>query len=224
MSLTGRWWRPDFPFDPAKMPFYYGWVIVTCTAVGIISSIPGQTVGVNVLNDTFMAQLDLSRFQLALAYLVGTGCSSLFLPAGGRYFDRWGARRFFVFSSFCFGLAILFMSQIDRVAHLATEFAPAGWVTNAAVASVGFLGIRFWGQGMVTLGARSMMAQWWVRKRGLVVAINGTIVGAGFAIAPRVFYFFVEQIGWRDFYYLLAAVMCLLLTAFGWLLFHHLRS
>jgi hypothetical protein len=38
--------RADFPFRPAALPFYYGWVILVVSTVGIVMSVPGQTMGV----------------------------------------------------------------------------------------------------------------------------------------------------------------------------------
>ncbi|MEL6985416.1 MAG: MFS transporter, partial [Actinomycetota bacterium] len=74
------------------MRFYYGWVILVVGSVGVLASIPGQTAGVSVFTDDLTATTGLSRLQLAIAYLIGTGSSGLLLPFGGRALDVWGPR------------------------------------------------------------------------------------------------------------------------------------
>ena len=75
---------PHWPFDIRRLPFYYGWVILLLSTAGIIFSIPGQTMGMAVFTDHFIEAFGLSRTELSLAYLIGTGASSLFLTRAGR--------------------------------------------------------------------------------------------------------------------------------------------
>ena len=49
--LLSKLFKPDFPFRPKSLPFHYGWVVAVAGATGIVASIPGQTIGVNVFND-----------------------------------------------------------------------------------------------------------------------------------------------------------------------------
>ena len=83
---------PDLPFAPARLPFFYGWWIVVVATVGIVMSVPGQTMGVSVFTDHLLAATGLSRLQLSMTYLVGTLASSLLLPRGGSLLDRHGSR------------------------------------------------------------------------------------------------------------------------------------
>ena len=87
---VSRWAR--WPFDPAGVKIYYGWVVLVAGTIGVLASIPGQTVGVSVFTDHLTAATGLSRLQLAVAYLVGTGGSGFLLPLGGQAIDRWGTR------------------------------------------------------------------------------------------------------------------------------------
>jgi OFA family oxalate/formate antiporter-like MFS transporter len=115
MELRKIIWEPRFPFDPAKFPVFYGWVIVAASTIGIIASIPGQTMGVSVYTDTYIEILGLDRVQMTTAYLVGTGLSGFMVSAGGTLFDKLGARKFFVPGGpaiRCMSLA--YMSQMDQ--------------------------------------------------------------------------------------------------------------
>ena len=84
--------RADWPFDIRRLPFYYGWLIWLFSTLGILASIPGQTMGMAVFTDHFIETLHLSRTQLSMAYLVGTVGSSLFLTRAGRWYDKFGGR------------------------------------------------------------------------------------------------------------------------------------
>ncbi|MEN8446946.1 MAG: MFS transporter, partial [Cyanobacteria bacterium J06555_13] len=91
--------RPDFPFSPAKFPIFYGWVILLTSVLGVLASVPGQTIGVSVFTDHLIEATGLSRLQLANTYLVGTLTSGCLLPLGGKMLDRLGARRVIVLAA-----------------------------------------------------------------------------------------------------------------------------
>lgn len=218
LMLNGRTlWNPRFPFDPAKFPFFYGWVILGASAIGILCSMPGQTIGVSVYTDTYIEVLGVTRLELTSAYLVGTGLSGFLVSFGGSLFDRLGARAFYVLAVILFAGALVFLSQMDRFIAL---FGMGGVNAFAlATGSLGFLGIRFFGQGMVTLGARSMLSKWWNKRRGRITAISGAFIGFGFSIAPRVLDWQMQLLGWRGSLLFNAAALAFGMSLFAWLLF-----
>ena len=73
MSKTSRP-RPlrSVPFEPARFPFFYGWILLGSGTIGLLMSAPGQTVGVSVFTDSLIEALGLTRSLLSLGYLVGT--------------------------------------------------------------------------------------------------------------------------------------------------------
>jgi hypothetical protein len=73
-------------------PFYYGWIILIVGSIGVLASIPGQTMGVSVFTDHFIEHLQLSRVRISTAYMIGTLTSSLVIPRAGVFYDRMGAR------------------------------------------------------------------------------------------------------------------------------------
>ena len=76
----GIFWRSNRPFPPAAFPFYYGWVILIVSTIGLVASAPGQTLGVSVFTESLLDVTGLSRVQLSNAYLMGTLGSGLLLP------------------------------------------------------------------------------------------------------------------------------------------------
>ncbi len=213
--------RPDFPFRPAGLPFFYGWVILGVSTLGIVMSMPGQTMGVSVFTDHLIDATGLSRLELSNAYLLGTVASGLLLPYGGTLLDRFGARRLIV--TICFGLAgtLVYLANVDR---LAADVARAGGWLDAKDAAwlalaLGFLFVRFTGQGMLTLVSRNMQAQWFDRRRGLVSAISGPVVNFAFAGAPLLLSVWIARAGWRGAWTEMALVVAIGMAGIGWLSF-----
>ena len=48
------------PFPPSRLPFFYGWVILGAGIIGILMSIPGQTMGVSVFTENLLEDLEKS--------------------------------------------------------------------------------------------------------------------------------------------------------------------
>jgi len=213
--------RPDFPFRPAALPFFYGWVVLAAATLGIAMSIPGQTMGISVFTDHLIAASGLSRLEISNAYLLGTLVSGLLLPAGGRVVDRLGVRRVVVMA--CAGLAatLVFLAFSDRMADGVAGAVPGVSVAVASwgLLAVGFTGVRFSGQGMLTLVSRTMLAHWFERRRGLASAISGPFVNFAFALAPLVLALWIGRAGWRGAWLEMAAVVGIGMGGLGWLLF-----
>jgi OFA family oxalate/formate antiporter-like MFS transporter len=203
--------RPDFPFRPAALPFFYGWIVLIAATLGIVMSVPGQTMGVSVFTDPLIEATGLSRLSISNAYLLGTLASGLLLPVGGSLVDRFGVRRGVVAA--CFGLAIslVFLATSDRL----TETLAVGW----GLLAIGFAGIRFFGQGMLTLVSRTMLGRWFERRRGLVSALSGPFTSFAFASAPLLLSFWIVGVGWRDAWLQMALVVGVGMSFFGWLLY-----
>lgn len=218
-------WSPDFPFRPAHLPFFYGWVILLVATLGVVASIPGQTMGMGIFNEPIMAALDLERSEVSLAYLLGTLGGGLALPFGGRLFDLWGARRMIVVSSCGLGLALLFLAGSSAVAGGLESLAarlpvrPALALPPLVALFVGFFLVRLFGQGLVTMTSRAVLGKWFERRRDLVFAISGTATSVCFASAPPILKLLILNLGWQGAFLLLAAIIGIGFTLLGWLFF-----
>ena len=212
--------RPNFPFSPAKFPIFYGWVILVASVLGVITSIPGQTIGVSVFTDHLIAATGLSRLDLANAYLVGTLTSGCLLPFGGKLLDRLGARQIVVLAAVGLGLTLCYLTVCDRLSISLSHWLPLESPPIAAVLLVlGFVSLRFCGQGMLTMTSRTMLGKWFEQRRGQVSGIEGIFVAFGFAIAPYFFSQAIAVLGWRGTWLILAAIVGLGMSTVGWLLF-----
>jgi sugar phosphate permease len=198
-----------FPLDPARLPFFYGWIVLGVGTVGMLMSAPGQTVGVSVFTDYLIEALDLSRSALSLAYFVGTVSSALLLSVAGRVYDRYGARAVGVASAAALSLVLVGLTLTPAVASKTTDVLPGELVAavSFAVIAVGFFLLRFFGQGILALTSRNMVMEWFEKRRGLVNAILGVSISFGFSVTPRVLEYLIQGHGWQGAWRVLALVL-----------------
>ncbi len=196
---TLRLFRPSFPFDPGRLPVFYGWIILAMGTVGTVMSIPGQTMGVSVFTDPLIGVLSLSRLQLSLAYLIGTIASAFLLPSAGKLYDRFGARITGSGSAFLLGAVLLLLATVDRISAALGAILPflPPWFAPLLAITVGFFGIRFFGQGALTMVSRNMTMKWFERRRGFANALMGVFIAFGFSSAPRLLDLLIVRFGWR---------------------------
>ena len=220
MPPSATLFRANFPFAPDRFPIFYGWAILVASVLGVLTSIPGQTIGVSVFTDHLIAATGLSRLELANAYLVGTLTSGCLLPFGGRLLDRLGARRLVVLAAVGLGMTLAYLASCDRLIALLSNWLPLpSSVIAAAVLILGFVSLRFCGQGMLTMTSRTMLGKWFDRRRGQASGIEGIFVAFGFAIAPYGFSQAIALLGWRGTWLALAVIVGLGMSSLGWLLY-----
>lgn len=163
--------------------------------IGAIASIPGQTAGVSVFTDSITASTGLSRLQLSVAYLVGTGSSGFLLTRGGNAIDRYGSRVVAFVAIFGLSMTLVGLSFLG----------PMTTAVGFVVMCVGFGCLRFSGQGLLTLSSRTMVAQWFDRRRGLVTSLSSAAVSFSFAASPALLLALIEFDGFRTAWRIMAA-------------------
>ena len=213
--MTPGYWV-NIPVAPRKWPFYYGWMIIACSSIGIIASIPGQTIGVGVFVDFLADVIRLSPGSLSMAYMMGTLASSIVMPFAGRLLDRYGARSMGVIASMGLGATLGGFA-------LCTMITPAGDVSWwRAMMTIGFLFfcIRFFGQGCLTLVSRVMLARWFNYRRGLATSISGIFVSIAFTGGGAwILNECVVRLGWRGAYVALCIGIGVGHALFVWIFF-----
>ncbi len=192
----GRW-----PFDPARVGFYYGWVVLVAGTIGIFASVPGQTAGVSVFTDHLTDATGLTRLQLSIAYLVGTGTSGFLLPLGGRAIDVRGSR------------VVAFAAVVGLAATVVglSLVGPMPLIVGMAVMSLGFGCLRFSGQGL--LSSRTMISQWFERRRGIVSSASNAVMSFAFAASPAMLLVLIDSQGWRTAWRLIGVMLVIVVGA-----------
>jgi len=196
-------------------------VIAAVGSIGVLMSIPGQTMGVSVFTDPLLESTGLSRFALSNTYLVGTVMSGLLLPWGGIWFDRFGARAMAIAACLGLGATLCFLSVADRVAHALAGLhgALSGPAVAAVVLALSFTALRFSGQGMLTMVSRAMVSKWFERRRGQVAGLVGVVINFGFSLAPVLLGAWLAASGWRGAWREMAVAIGIGFAAVAWLLF-----
>ncbi len=174
-------------------------------------SMPGQTMGVSVFTDHLIAVLGLSRTRISMAYMAGTLLSAMLMTRAGRLYDRLGARTTAAGAVVFLAVCLLLFTQIDKAASFFADLVGGGAAAGAAagfsLTALGFLGIRFFGQGVLTLVSRTMVMRWFEERRGRVAAYMGIASSAGFSYAPRIFQAIIDGRGWRGAWAFMASIL-----------------
>ncbi len=213
-----RLWSPDFPVSPKRWPFFYGWMVVAVATIGVVFSIPGQTMGFSVFTDILIENLGLSRVQLSTAYCVGTVLSGLTLPWLGRAFDRFGARKLIVGSSVATGLVLFYLSGTHRLLNWSIGI--TDWVSPVTLAfgiiTVGFYLIRVSAQGVLTMTSRNAIGKWFDYHRGTAMAVSGTVTAFAFSFAPKGLFMMIERYQWWGTWQILGVASIGFMALIGW--------
>ncbi len=195
-------------FYRINLPFSYGWIVLVAGTIGVIMSIPGQTMGVSVFTDFLIDSLRISRTGLSTTYLIGTILSSLLLSRGGRFYDRFGARITALIAGIAMTAVLLYMSHIDTIKNSISQwgFLNPG-IISFILLTAGFFILRFFGQGILAMVSRNMVVKWFDKKRGLIVAIMGAFTAFAFSLSPKLFNSMIEIYDWNGTWRVLALVV-----------------
>ncbi len=200
---------------PEKFPFYYGYIIAVAGTLGVMASLPGQTVGVSTFTDPVKDALGLNRDQISVAYFAGTFLSSLFLGIAGRLFDKYGARWLAVFAALGLSLSLFLSSTADKITlGLKHIIGSEHFLIPAAVMTVMFFLIRFTGQGVLTLASRNMIMKWFDKLRGRVNAFSSVFVSLGFSASPLWIDKLIVGHGWQHAWIIMGTGLIIMAAVF----------
>ncbi|SFD69151.1 Sugar phosphate permease [Lentibacillus persicus] len=130
--------------------FYYGWFIVFIGGLGLFFSGPGQTYSNSAFIDQYINDFGWSRTEVSSLYSTATLVAGLTMMFVGRFIDRYGQRLMMVTVGTGFAIACFFNSMVSNMFMLA----------------IGFFFVRLLGQGTMSLIPNTLVAQWFVKKRG----------------------------------------------------------
>lgn len=167
----------------------------------------GQTYYVALFAGVLKSELTLSDGAFGGLYAVATLVSAVLLTVCGRLADvvsiRW--------------LSIAVMLGLALTAVLVAG-AGSAWVLGLAL-----LGLRFFGQGMLTLTAMTAMGRWFNHKRGRAVAIAGIGMPTGQAVLPVAAVAMMTAWGWRTSWLVAAALLAIVGVPLFFTLLRHER-
>ena len=183
-----------------KSKQYYGWVIVIVGALMLFFSSPGQTFSVSIFIDHYIEKFGWSRSQISSFYSIATLISGFSMPFVGKLIDSKGHRKSAVIISFLFGIVLVWMSAIR-----------APWMIF-----FGFIFIRMFGQGSLSLIPSVLIPQWFIKKRGRALSLIsiGGILGS--ALVPPLNNYLIVNFGLSKawIFWAIAMVLIMLPVAF----------
>ena len=183
---------------PKKWPFFYGYVILIFGSIGILFSIPGQTVGVSVFTDSIKEALGLDRNQFSNAYMVGTLLSAFFITKAGFLFDKFGARIVAFTAVLGLSISVFLMSFSSNInVFILSVLGTNSWLFTFILLSLLFFLLRFFGQGVLTMASRNMVMMWFNKNRGKINSISSITISLGFSSAPILLNYLNDEYGWE---------------------------
>ena len=166
---------------PARLPFFYGWVILPTAALTLFVSGPGQTFAISLFVDPLIDEFDWSRTTVSGLYMAGSLTAAGAMFGVGWLLDRFGARVMLTGVGLLMGLAALWMSAVSNQFEL----------------YLGFAALRLLGQGSLTLIPTALVAVWFVRRRGKATALAGLGMMVGQVTFPPLIHLLISNYDWR---------------------------
>ena len=151
-------------------------------ALTLFLSTSAQTYGFSVFIDPMLAEFGWSRSLISSAYTVATLISAGVVFLGGNLIDRFGYRRVMVLTTAAYVAALFLM----------------GSVFNPLTLVLAFTLLRCTGSSVLTLTGRTLVSQWFVRRRGRAVSVVNLGKMLGMGVLPAANAVIITQFGWRD--------------------------
>lgn len=175
---------------------YYGWVVVTVTALVLIT-----TAGVRSAPGAFLLEMERdtgwSKAVLSFATALGLVLFGLGGPISGTLMNRFGVKCITLTSLVITAAAMILSSRVSTIWQLDLFFGLLSGLGTGLVASV--------------LGA-TVATRWFVKQRGLVTGIFGASTSAGQLVFFPLLTWLAVSIGWRESAVILAVIALVILV------------
>ena len=167
---------------PARVPFYYGWIVLIFAAAAMVATLPGRSVGIGLITEPLIADLGISRLDFAGMNFWATILGALFNLICGVTIDRFGVRAVVTAVLFVLGAVVLGFSQ----------------VASAGIVFIFLLILmRGVGQSALSVVSLTMVGKWFVRRLSVAMGIFAVLMSLGFVVAIVVAGDVVLNHGWR---------------------------
>jgi MFS family permease len=182
---------PSPPSLPARLPFFYGWVVVGVAFVTMAVGVNART-AFSLLFPPILEEFGATRALVAGVFSTGFVGSMLLGPLSGMLMDRFGPRWLVPFGAVMSGGGLM-------LATLATE----AWHLYL---TLGILSISF--STIVSYNGHAMfLPNWFARRRGMAIGIAFSGVGFGAIVLLPFLQSVIEDGGWRRACWTMAALL-----------------
>ncbi len=167
---------------PARVPFYYGWIVLIFAAAAMVATLPGRSVGIGLITEPLIADLGISRLDFAGMNFWATVFGALFNLICGVTIDRFGVRAVVTAVLFVLGAVVLGFSQV---------------ASGGIVFIFLLILMRGVGQSALSVVSLTMVGKWFVRRLSVAMGIFAVLMSLGFVVAIVVAGDVVLNQGWR---------------------------
>ena len=184
----------SIPSNKKKQKFFYGWIILGASFV-TTTMIGGLFYSFGIFFKPLLEEFGWSRAltsSVSMANLWAFAFSSILL---GRLIDRYGPRVVLGVSSVFIGLGYGLCSQVNSIFQIYL-----------------FYIIAALGSGATWVLPTSVVQRWFVKRRGLVLAVVTTGIGLGALIFAPIINALISMYGWRTSYIILGTLSWVVLT------------
>ena len=191
-----------------RQPFFYGWVIVAITVIGM-ALVYGTRHSFSVFFPPLLDEFGWNRGSTALMLSLNLLVYGFTAPLAGNLCDRWKPQRIMSLGVAMLAIITAGCAFVQELWHFYLLF---GVLMPVAIA---FSGWPVLGPALVN---------WFVKRRGLVLGIAQ--MGGGFSFTYGIFVErMISTLGWRGAFFVIAGVLIVILLPLYLFFFqHHPRS
>lgn len=190
----------------ARLPFYYGWVILACVCAAGFSR-PGSAVAtLSIFIDPMTREFGWSHTQISAAVSLGGLLGALVSPMLGGFLDRNGARVILCVAVLATGIPLLLLSFTQSLVFFFVFYCTA----------------RMAFSGPFDLGVHGSIVNWFVAKRAFATSVATLVTMGGLVTMPLIAHFVMQAADWRTAWVAIGATVLVVGFVPTWLL--HVRK
>jgi MFS family permease len=186
-----------------RLPFFYGWLIVAIVFVTMGIGVNARTSFALVFPE-IIDEYGWHRGVTAGVFSFGFLMSAIMSPVMGKMMDRSGPRLVMEMGVLLMVAGLLLATVATQPWHL--------YMTLGALVGAGSICLSYTGQSL-------FLPNWFVRKRGLAAGIAFAGVGIGSIVLLPWMQAMIDQVGWRQAYWILGIGMLVVLGPINLLLY-----
>jgi MFS family permease len=175
----------------ARVPFFYGWVVVGVAFVTMAIGVNSRT-AFSLLFPPILDEFGWPRGITAGAFSTGFLASALYAPVIGMLMDRWGPRYVIALSALLVSTGLATATLTSQPWHL--------HLTLGLLVVGGSVGMSYIGHG-------AFLPNWFRRRRGLAIGLAYSGVGVGSIVMFPWLQGVIDADGWRYACLALAALV-----------------
>ena len=186
----------------ARLPFYYGWVVVGVAFVTMGIGVNVRT-SFSLLFPPILDEFGWQRGATAAVFSIGFLASAVYSPFIGVAMDRWGPRRVIPFGALVVSAGLLLATAARQPWQM---YATLGMLVTGGTVMFSYIGHSMF------------VPNWFLHRRGLAVGLAFSGVGVGSILLFPWIQHLIVTLGWRSACYAMVALLVAVVLPLNFLL------